>query len=559
MFYHQQRQISKKSNKDLRKRQQTTYRPVPQTNATHPAILIQRVKLNPNSLNTDDVLTLQETIGNRAATQLLANSSGQYVQPKLTIGEPGDKYEQEADQVAAEFVQYMNAPALLQASQNESIQRQDMEDDELNMKPMLQRQPDGGAATSDLETSINQARGGGQPLADNIREPIEQALGADFSGVKIHTDAQSDQLNQSIQARAFTTGQDVFFRQGEYNPKSRGGQELLAHELTHVVQQSGGTVQRSPYRAEDFAAISNHDATNPPQIQLYSAMEASELIENKYKAWRQWYYEVCIPAMQTIAAKAGQDFNQYLATKSQDEFEQAMTSLHTEAKDERYSSWSENFRRLSSTDNSLVQSDKYPGMNRVSRTNILVSNLINENDENLQRFITLYNSDDMTWYRGLSISHFSYKQLREAGVLGSEGTADIPTFTMDNDSPTRWLPGLYNAQLADAVAHRVDAEDAGIREIAMRKDIPIGVTVQYPIKPPTHVAFLNDGEQVIRGPITGARVYRVILLGPSGYSYRLKNGSTNDLPPAAPYQASAGSQAIMAWETAIDTWLLNHP
>ncbi|MBD2533414.1 DUF4157 domain-containing protein [Nostoc flagelliforme FACHB-838] len=118
------------------------------------------------------------------------------------------------------------------------------EEEELQMKPMVQRQA-GMAATPDLETSINQARGGGQSLADNIRQPMEQAFGADFSGVKVHTDGQSDQLNRSIQARAFTTGQDVFFRQGEYNPGSRGGQELLAHELTHVVQQNGGAVQRS--------------------------------------------------------------------------------------------------------------------------------------------------------------------------------------------------------------------------------------------------------------------------------------------------------------------------
>ncbi|HAG85150.1 MAG TPA: hypothetical protein DCL61_29380, partial [Cyanobacteria bacterium UBA12227] len=88
------------------------------------------------------------------------------------------------------------------------------------------------------------ARGGGQSLSENIRQPMEQAMGADFSGVKVHTDGQSHQLNQSIQARAFTTGQDIFFRQGEYDPGSRGGQELLAHELTHVVQQNGNAVQR---------------------------------------------------------------------------------------------------------------------------------------------------------------------------------------------------------------------------------------------------------------------------------------------------------------------------
>ncbi len=184
--------------------------------------------------------------------------SQQVVQTKLTIGEPGDKYEQEADRVAAQVVKQIHAPVSQQAGQN--LQREEVseQEKELQMKPMLQlRAAVGGmTATTDLETGIQQARGGGQPLAANIRQPMEQAIGADFSKVKVHTDTQADQLNQSIQAKAFTTGQDVFFRQGEYNPGSRGGQELIAHELTHVVQQSGGAVQRShssglPQKKED--------------------------------------------------------------------------------------------------------------------------------------------------------------------------------------------------------------------------------------------------------------------------------------------------------------------
>jgi hypothetical protein len=64
-----------------------------------------------------------------------------------------------------------------------------------------------------------------------------KAMGADFSGVKVHTDSQSDKLNRSLSSRAFATGPNLFFKQGEYNPGSRSGQELIAHELTHVVQQ----------------------------------------------------------------------------------------------------------------------------------------------------------------------------------------------------------------------------------------------------------------------------------------------------------------------------------
>ncbi|MDF5738889.1 MULTISPECIES: eCIS core domain-containing protein [unclassified Nostoc] len=138
----------------------------------------------------------------------------------------------------------MHQPASVQLGEDETVQREEMEtkDNEARLmrSPILQRRSsDGGMAIMpDLEASINQARGGGQPMANNIRQPMEKAFGADFSGVKIHTNSQSDQLNQSIQARAFTTGQDVFFRQGEYNPASRGGQEFV---------QSLALVVRSPH------------------------------------------------------------------------------------------------------------------------------------------------------------------------------------------------------------------------------------------------------------------------------------------------------------------------
>ncbi len=190
------------------------------------------------------------------------------VQAKLTIGEPGDKYEQEADRVASQVVKQINSPEAASSSQGQSVQRREEPVEELQRQPSisdLQRTPlplevqreampaeeelqaksilqsreaiAGGEASTDLDTAINRARGGGQSLDAGLQQSMGQAMGADFSGVKVHTDAQSDQLNQSIQAKAFTTGQDVFFRQGEYNPGSRGGQELIAHELTHVVQQ----------------------------------------------------------------------------------------------------------------------------------------------------------------------------------------------------------------------------------------------------------------------------------------------------------------------------------
>ncbi|MDZ8239998.1 MAG: DUF2431 domain-containing protein [Nostoc sp. ChiQUE01a] len=168
------------------------------------------------------------------------------VQTKLTINQPGDIYEQQADTVARQVMQKISEPRNHQFIQHEASPETELQRKFLvgSTTPLVQRQGGGVVSTSNLETSIQQARQNGQPLSKDIRQPMEEAFGADFNGVKIHTDSRSDELNQTIQARAFTTGQDIFFRQGEYNPGSYQGKELLAHELTHVVQQNGNAIGR---------------------------------------------------------------------------------------------------------------------------------------------------------------------------------------------------------------------------------------------------------------------------------------------------------------------------
>ncbi|MEH2069097.1 MAG: DUF4157 domain-containing protein [Nostoc sp.] len=173
------------------------------------------------------------------------------LQTKLTINQPGDIYEQEADTVARQVMQRISEPRNQQFIQHQALPETGLPQTELQRKflvgsitPVVQRQGGGVVSTSNLETSIQRARQNGQPLSNDIRQPMEEAFGTDFSGVKIHTDNRSHQLNQSIQARAFTTGQDIFFRQGEYSPGSYQGKELLAHELTHVVQQNSKTISR---------------------------------------------------------------------------------------------------------------------------------------------------------------------------------------------------------------------------------------------------------------------------------------------------------------------------
>jgi hypothetical protein len=95
----------------------------------------------------------------------------------------------------------------------------------------------GGPVSSETEGAIERARGAGQALDSTARSFLEESMGADFGNVRVHTGPQAEALNRSLSARAFTTGSDVFFARGEYQPGSSNGRELLAHELTHVVQQ----------------------------------------------------------------------------------------------------------------------------------------------------------------------------------------------------------------------------------------------------------------------------------------------------------------------------------
>lgn len=111
---------------------------------------------------------------------------------------------------------------------------------------LAQRSGDGAFDLDDATANrINSARGGGQSLDMAIQKKMSEAMGADFSGVRVHTGSESHVLNEQLNAQAFTTGSDIFFRDGAYSPQSSSGQELLAHELTHVVQQSSGVVGSS--------------------------------------------------------------------------------------------------------------------------------------------------------------------------------------------------------------------------------------------------------------------------------------------------------------------------
>ncbi len=213
------------------------------------------------------------------------------VQTKLTVGPSDDKYEKEADSVADAVVHNMNTrPAtpghlssvqtkpsvtpLLQTKCSEceegekqqekekdkkhsGLQRkpifesnEEPEEETLQMKcdhcekedKKLQRKSDGTAAPApaSVVAGLNSSSGSGSPLSPETNSSMSSAFGRDFSHVRVHTDQQAAAMNKELNAQAFTHGNDIYFGQGKYSANDTAGKHLLAHELTHTIQQTGG-------------------------------------------------------------------------------------------------------------------------------------------------------------------------------------------------------------------------------------------------------------------------------------------------------------------------------
>lgn len=161
----------------------------------------------------------------------------------MTVGPVNDPMEHEADAMA-ERVMRMQEPVVV----HRKCAHCEKEEEQAHRKPMspfIQMKGDeGGFEVSEgISSRINEARGGGSTLTGETKSFMESRFGNDFSSVKIHTDARAVQLSGELNAQAFTVGNDVFFNEGKFTPESDSGKRLLAHELTHTMQQ-GGSVRR---------------------------------------------------------------------------------------------------------------------------------------------------------------------------------------------------------------------------------------------------------------------------------------------------------------------------
>jgi len=159
---------------------------------------------------------------------------------------------------------------------SEKIQKVAATDEESND---LQKKNEGAAAGgNDVESSLKSSKGKGSAMDDNTRSSMESGFGADFSGVRIHTDSNAVQMNKSLGSQAFANGSDVYFNEGKYNPSSKDGQHLLAHELTHTVQQGASGVQAKLIQANQHEPDNkeNSTETNIPSPESLSNASPNE-------------------------------------------------------------------------------------------------------------------------------------------------------------------------------------------------------------------------------------------------------------------------------------------
>jgi len=164
----------------------------------------------------------------------------------LKIGEPGDAYEREADAVA-DRVMRMSGGEVPVRPASSTLQRKcaacEKEDEEQLLQP--KNESSGAAAQGNVPTvpsTVHEVLNSpGQPLVGDTLVFFESRFGYDFAGVRVHSDAAAERSARDVNAKAYTVGHDVVFGAGQFAPGTREGRRLLAHELTHVVQQNGSS------------------------------------------------------------------------------------------------------------------------------------------------------------------------------------------------------------------------------------------------------------------------------------------------------------------------------
>lgn len=274
---------------------------------------------SPTDARPEQLLTLQQQAGNQAVDML--------IQTKLKVGAAGDQYEEEADRLANQI--------MAQTSQTEPIQRKAKKkvgssDVQMKSDANILQSFD---ANPDIEKRIRGKSRSGSALPGELRTFMEGKMQASFGDVRVHTDQESASINDSLQSKAFTQGKDIFFNSGQFQPGTHEGKKLIAHELTHVVQQNqlgAPVVQRGILdlfkgKKQKIASLNAVTPTNETELKGNILEQAGDALESDYANLAFGAGNLAFGGLSTIAdAGDNKDFQTGATSASV-----GMTSLQT--------------------------------------------------------------------------------------------------------------------------------------------------------------------------------------------------------------------------------------
>lgn len=209
------------------------------------------------------------TVANQTSQRILEQGK---IQAALSISQPDDPAEREAERVAEQVMRMSAAESPVDPGVAKGINRKGTSSQTVVL--------------DEAEKQIQSVTAGGKPLSPATRSYFEPRFGRDFSDVRLHTGSKADEAARSINAEAFTHGTDMVFRGGMYNPGSKWGKELLAHELTHVVQQDDATARQPALHRQDDGETQTKSKSGTGAVGVAGVgQKASSGLIKKYKDW----------------------------------------------------------------------------------------------------------------------------------------------------------------------------------------------------------------------------------------------------------------------------------
>jgi hypothetical protein len=265
-----------------------------------------------SAIDSHDVIThLQRAIGNQAVQWLIRSKSEEFdfskivvLQPKLKVSQPGDEYEQEADRFAEQVMRMSISSDLVMPKGStkddgminrkcdacEMKEKKEEEDEEkqliISRKPSTKSSPEPHNEISNVQST------GSSSLDPHTKDFMQSRFGYDFSNVRIHNDQMAARSAQSLNATAYTIGNDIVFDKGQYKPNTLEGRRLLAHELTHVIQQSDtstttATIRRQEGMTSPESPASTTAPEGPPPTLSGPASDYDQAISAKEKDYER--------------------------------------------------------------------------------------------------------------------------------------------------------------------------------------------------------------------------------------------------------------------------------